>query len=78
MKSKVETEITSSLSPTGDSPQIQYQGSGFHFVPTQENTRDLVRKWFINPLNVMNSDEGFIIITILFPLYEKHLRFIYA
>ncbi len=78
MKKKVETEITSSLSPAGDSPQIQYQGSGFLYVPTQENTRDLVKKWFINPLCEMNRDQGFIIITALFPLYEKHLRFTYA
>lgn len=80
MKKKAETEITSSLSPAGDSPYIQNHGGGFLYVPTQENTGDLVKKWFINPLREMDRDrdKGFIIITALFPLYEKYLRFNHA
>ena len=38
------------------------------------NTKELVDKWFIKPLRRMKDHDGFICLTCLFPLYEKHLR----
>lgn len=75
MKKGTETEITSSKAPASVTPQIQYQGSGFQYTPTRETVKDRVEKWFIKPLRKMDRDSGFIIICILFPLYEKHLKF---
>ena len=39
-----------------------------------ESVSDRVQKWFIEPLRRMKGSEGFLILLVLFPLYEKHLR----
>ena len=78
MKKEKNTEITSSLAPINPGPQVKYQGSDFQYTPTQETVKDRVEKWFIKPLKKMERDSGFIIIIILFPLYEKHLKFAYV
>ena len=41
----------------------------------EDNIRELIRRWYVDPLRQMtHPDYGFIILMILFPLYEKHLR----
>src|ERR1043166_7283009 len=39
-----------------------------------ESKREQVEKWFLTPLRKMNGHEGFILLMVLFPLYEKYLR----
>lgn len=44
------------------------------FVERSESVAERVNKWFIDPLRRMRGSEGFLVLLILFPLYEKHLR----
>ncbi len=44
------------------------------FVERSESVAERVSKWFIEPLRRMHGSEGFLVLLVLFPLYEKHLR----
>lgn len=44
------------------------------FVERSESVAERVNKWFIEPLKRMKGSEGFLVLLVLFPLYEKHLR----
>ncbi len=44
------------------------------FVERTESVAERVNKWFIEPLRRMKRSEGFLVLLVLFPLYEKHLR----
>lgn len=43
-------------------------------APRYETISARINKWFLGPLRQMNGDQGFLVLLILFPLYEKHLR----
>lgn len=42
-----------------------------------ESVAERVDKWYIQPLKRMQGSEGFLVLMVLFPLYEKHLRIRY-
>ncbi len=47
------------------------------YMKENESQRERFEKWFYDPLRRMNKHDGFAIITLLFPLYERHLRLKY-
>jgi hypothetical protein len=48
--------------------------SAGQYVERSESVAERVDKWFIEPLRRMQGSEGFLVLLVLFPLYEKHLR----
>jgi hypothetical protein len=44
-------------------------------IPESHSIKERVEKWFLAPLREMSDHDGFIVLMVLFPLYEKHLRF---
>ncbi|MDZ4710576.1 MAG: hypothetical protein SH818_19405 [Saprospiraceae bacterium] len=44
------------------------------YLKENEPKRVRFEKWFYAPLRRMSKHDGFAIITLLFPLYERHLR----
>lgn len=60
------------LSPDAVTTTSTFSNPGYaeHF----ESVPDRVKKWFIEPLKRMKDSEGFLVLLVLFPLYEKHLR----
>lgn len=52
---------------------------GVELFPKNESVRDRVKRWYIKPLSKLdNQHEGFAILTLLFPLYERHLRHLHG
>jgi hypothetical protein len=51
--------------PTGNTHQTYFEKT--------KSIGERVSEWFITPLRAIES-EGFIVLMVLFPLYEKHLR----
>jgi hypothetical protein len=45
------------------------------FVSRNESVAERVEKWYIKPLREMHGPQGFLVLMVLFPLYEKHLRY---
>ncbi len=44
------------------------------FIESTISVKERVAEWYIKPLKRMHGSEGFIVLLVLFPLYEKHLR----
>lgn len=74
----LNTPATSSFAPPADTSGSAHQGSGGFSLITNESDRDRVHKWFIEPLMRMQRDDGFIILMVILPLYERHLRVTYS
>jgi hypothetical protein len=45
-----------------------------NYFERSESVSERIDKWFIQPLREMSGSQGFIVLMILLPLYEKHLR----
>ncbi len=45
-----------------------------NIVPRNETVEERIGKWFITPLRQMEGSYGYIVLMVLLPLYEKHLR----
>jgi hypothetical protein len=41
------------------------------YIERDESVRERVRQWYIDPLKAMSGSQGFIMLMILFPLYER-------
>jgi hypothetical protein len=39
-----------------------------------ESVSSRIERWYLKPLRAMSGDQGFLVLMVLFPLYEKHLR----
>lgn len=50
---------------------------GNDFAERNETVFERVQKWYIEPLRRMKGSEGFLVLLVLCPLYEKHLRNFY-
>lgn len=44
------------------------------YVPHSETVAERVDKWYIRPLREMGDQHGLLILMLIFPLYERHLR----
>lgn len=44
------------------------------FTPRSETAGEKIAKWYIEPLRAMTGSQGYLILMVLLPLYEKHLR----
>lgn len=44
------------------------------FDARSESVKERVEKWYLKPLRAMSGDQGFLVLMVLLPLYEKHLR----
>ncbi len=74
---KLRNEITQSNAPINSGSNLPGSGGNIEpYVVVSESFRELVEKWYVNPLKKLDTQhDGFAILTLLFPLYEKHLRF---
>ncbi len=65
-------KITLKTSDSAITASQTFSGLGFKEQP--ESVSERVRKWYIDPLRQMSGSQGFLVLMVLFPLYEKHLR----
>ncbi len=46
------------------------------FAERSESVQERIEKWYLKPLRAMSGDQGFLVLMVLLPLYEKHLRIV--
>jgi hypothetical protein len=64
------------ISPNSVTTSIDLSGSG-EFQERAESIATRIEKWYIQPLLRMDGNQGLLVLMVLFPLYEKHLRMLY-
>jgi len=69
-----KTEDTSSFNPNSKANEPQIRSTHQFYFMTPESNQDRLEKWFFEPLRRMDRDEGFIILMVILPLYERYLR----
>jgi len=77
-KKNLRTEITQSNEPhpAGKEKLVKKKQTDSEFIRVNETVRDLVFRWYLKPLGKLNHQhDGFAILILAFPLYEKHLKF---
>ncbi|MBL8873414.1 MAG: hypothetical protein JNK90_26775 [Planctomycetaceae bacterium] len=67
----------SRISPNPVTTSIELFGVG-GFQERTESVTARIEKWYIQPLLRMDGNQGLLVLMILFPLYEKHLRICYG
>ncbi|HRX30174.1 MAG: hypothetical protein H6582_00015 [Crocinitomicaceae bacterium] len=76
---KRKMEVTPSVEDAKTRLKALNYTEGVELFPKNESVRHRVERWYINPLDKLDDQhDGFAILTLLFPLYERHLRHLHG